>query len=1040
MQKSSSETKSTASVSVSTSRTYAYTSDGSMRSAPNVREHPEGSDGIASVERTLSSSSASSANSTSSIEAAPFRAPPLGNVRWYGRPSQELMEGLAPPIQKAMPWGTWASPENAAQGTSVGAVRDGNYTPVSGGDQGVERQRYLPKQLNDDWIFRNGPSVARRFPGASQVPSDALAGQKFALEPFIQMGENTFLTSNGTLAASQVNMRPSPLHTRIPAPSSIYHETITHPDTDPPFSDTTGHATHSYLPKDDRTFDLTPAEVVRMEARAGFARAPATPSAPIPCDDSCAGLPKFESLRSVDLTDAESKMRSSIRSSSSTLKPRSPSPGRARSGLSPPILPLQTRCQEVSEHGTAKTVDYSGASSSSQRKAHSDGRPASRASAHRRRTPNDYIFGEILGEGSYSTVMKAWDVYDFPEDERAALRNRPSVLQAAAGQLDNNTISLKLANGKEPQPYAVKVLDKVHILKEKKQKYVRVEKEALSLLHNCPGIVTLYHAFQDRESLYFVLELAANGEFLHHLQKHGSLDVTSVTFYAAQLADTIDCIHQAGVVHRDIKPENILLNEDMRILVTDFGSAKILKNTAHAETASVESSAGSPFEVDDKGLQRSSSFVGTAEYVSPELLNDKVAGIPADWWAFGCVLYQLFTGHAPFRAANEYKTFQKILRRDLTFPAQFPSAAAQLIDKLLSLDPQARPNAAEIKQSSFFQGIDFHAIWTESVPPMRTGLFRKSGGEQGTLFQGLRDLEAQFEELNRTHTLDDKPRHSETRFTQSGVSADEESISTSCESRSTSLTHSRTPNVTRAAPTAYIQHGTHTGTSSPLSGSERRLEERTTFITELYDDLLLLHEVVNFSSPIVLRRTGAGSMFVKRCQLLLTSYPRLLCVREGARTLNVLCEVILRPIPAYSAASESVPLARTRSQHSTSSRKDHGTSLKRQPSLPSGTWQQTISRSFSKMGSRGAGALNRWNSVMGIRPDTGTHERRDAEARAAFSTDHTNWLLDVEPRGSKGFVVHTPARQHIFHDPSGDPVYWIQCIREAQHQYAVSQS
>ena len=139
------------------------------------------------------------------------------------------------------------------------------------------------------------------------------------------------------------------------------------------------------------------------------------------------------------------------------------------------------------------------------------------------------------------------------------------------------------------------------------------------MLGNTPGGVTLYHTFQDRESLYFVLELAENCELLHYVQKYGALDIDSATFYAAQLADAIDRIHRAGVVHRDIKPENVLLDKNMRVMVTDFGSARILVRPP-----------------DGPSDERAYSFVGTAEYVSPELLNAQVVGMPAEWWACGC--------------------------------------------------------------------------------------------------------------------------------------------------------------------------------------------------------------------------------------------------------------------------------------------------------------------------------------------------------------------------------------------------------------------
>ncbi|EXX77803.1 Pkh1p [Rhizophagus irregularis DAOM 197198w] len=113
-------------------------------------------------------------------------------------------------------------------------------------------------------------------------------------------------------------------------------------------------------------------------------------------------------------------------------------------------------------------------------------------------------------------------------------------------------------------------------------------------------------------------------------------------------------MHSQGVIHRDLKPENILLDEKMHVKVTDFGTAKILEQNAEGEE-------------DD----RANSFVGTAEYVSPELLKEKAACKSSDFWALGCIIYQLIAGRPPFKGANEYRTFQKIVNLEYSFPDGF---------------------------------------------------------------------------------------------------------------------------------------------------------------------------------------------------------------------------------------------------------------------------------------------------------------------------------------------------------------------------------
>lgn len=104
----------------------------------------------------------------------------------------------------------------------------------------------------------------------------------------------------------------------------------------------------------------------------------------------------------------------------------------------------------------------------------------------------------------------------------------------------------------------------------------------------------------------------------------------------------------------------------MHIKLTDFGTAKLFE-PGHSHINN----------------DRSNSFVGTAEYVSPELLTNKSATRSCDWWASGCIIYQLLAGRPPFKAANEYLTFQKITQLDYKFPSGFPDIARDLVQKLL---------------------------------------------------------------------------------------------------------------------------------------------------------------------------------------------------------------------------------------------------------------------------------------------------------------------------------------------------------------------
>lgn len=307
-----------------------------------------------------------------------------------------------------------------------------------------------------------------------------------------------------------------------------------------------------------------------------------------------------------------------------------------------------------------------------------NGRPVSR---YVKKGVKDFKFGRTLGEGSYSTVMAATD--------RQTLKE-----------------------------YAIKVLDKRHIIKEKKVKYVNIEKDTLNRLTDHPGVVRLYYTFQDEASLYFVLDLASGGELLGVLKKMTTFDEECTRFYGAQILDTVDYMHARGVIHRDLKPENVLLDSQMHVKITDFGTAKIL-DVPNRQNGTSEPGAGNP--MDGSTDNRASSFVGTAEYVSPELLTDKNACKASDLWAFGCIIYQLLAGRPPFKAGNEYQTFQKIVALDYIFPDGFPEVAKDLVERLLVLDPSRRLSMEHIKNHEFFRGIIWgRGLWKQKAPRLKS--------------------------------------------------------------------------------------------------------------------------------------------------------------------------------------------------------------------------------------------------------------------------------------------------------------------------------
>ncbi|KAL3695756.1 hypothetical protein R1sor_009832 [Riccia sorocarpa] len=303
-------------------------------------------------------------------------------------------------------------------------------------------------------------------------------------------------------------------------------------------------------------------------------------------------------------------------------------------------------------------------------------------------TQNHFLFGKILGLGSYSKVVKA----------------------------------KKKDTGEE---YALKIMEKRHIVREKKVQYVKMERLILDQLEH-PGVTRLYFTFQDSLCLYMGLECCNGGELFDQISRKGRLSLEEARFYAAEILDTLDYIHDEGLIHRDIKPENILFTSEGHVKIADYGSAKMLR----------------PFTngiITCDPNEKSSTFVGTAEYVAPEVLNSKPVSTSADMWALGCVLYQMLEGRPPFKAASEYLTFQKVMARDFVMPQHMPEVAKHLIDNLLNLVPEKRPDCKAVKEHPFFSGIKWEELWTSQPPPLSSST---ETGDEWDLAQVGNSLEA----------------------------------------------------------------------------------------------------------------------------------------------------------------------------------------------------------------------------------------------------------------------------------------------------------
>ncbi|EYC16447.1 hypothetical protein Y032_0033g2668 [Ancylostoma ceylanicum] len=283
-------------------------------------------------------------------------------------------------------------------------------------------------------------------------------------------------------------------------------------------------------------------------------------------------------------------------------------------------------------------------------------------------------------------------------------------------EIGEGSFSIVYAAVEKADPHrdvAIKMCFKKQILKEKRVASVHREKCVLARLstpeYDHPFIVTLYATFQDLEHLYFVLSYAKYGDLLHIMLKRPEkrFNIEDSRFYAAEILSALQHIHSLSYVHRDVKPENCLLAASGHVMLSDFGSVKDL---SVKEEKQFEEKAGMRI--------RRCSFVGTAQYVSPEVLEGGPVSSATDLWALGVVIYQFLTGKHAFHDESEYLIYRRIQKLLYSYPPDFPSSAKDCIDRLLVVKPEERLGSEELRNHEFFSGIDWDNLRNCKPPPI----------------------------------------------------------------------------------------------------------------------------------------------------------------------------------------------------------------------------------------------------------------------------------------------------------------------------------
>ncbi len=210
------------------------------------------------------------------------------------------------------------------------------------------------------------------------------------------------------------------------------------------------------------------------------------------------------------------------------------------------------------------------------------------------------------------------------------------------------------------------------------EKFVRrFQREALSaskLSH--PNIVEMYDVGEDNGKYYIVMEFVDGKTLKSLIKRRGGLTLPEVIDIMSQLTSGIICAHDSYIIHRDIKPQNVLILEDGRVKITDFGIAMALNSNELTQTNSV---------------------MGSVHYLPPEQANGGTSTIKCDIYSLGILMYELLTGRVPFKGDNAVEIAIKQMKEPLpsirkTNP-DIPQSIENIIFKACAKNPKNRYNS-----------------------------------------------------------------------------------------------------------------------------------------------------------------------------------------------------------------------------------------------------------------------------------------------------------------------------------------------------------
>ena len=236
----------------------------------------------------------------------------------------------------------------------------------------------------------------------------------------------------------------------------------------------------------------------------------------------------------------------------------------------------------------------------------------------------------------------------------------------------------KVNHKKSNDLFVIKVLDKKRLKSQKLIEQLNLEIKIMYKVHH-PHIMQLINHFEDDNNFFMVMPYASRGQLYTLLKKNVKLEQKMTAQFIRETISAVKYLHEHNIIHRDIKPENILLDQNYRVKLSDFGWSNFCNPDEKRKT-----------------------FCGTPEYLSPEMVMKLPHDYRVDIWSLGVLLFECLAGYPPFTGQNEIELFRNIKQLKIKWPIDFPPLAKNLVSKILKINPEERPSLDEILKHSWF--------------------------------------------------------------------------------------------------------------------------------------------------------------------------------------------------------------------------------------------------------------------------------------------------------------------------------------------------